>query len=321
MSFSSETKKELTLLMPEKKCDMLAEISGFVRMNGSIRLMGGGRMNVSLITEDPAVARLFKQLIQACFDAGTSLDIYKETVMRRKKTYRLTFDDGTVAERMLREIGLLSVREGGHVLMEGIPQKGLRKKCCRRAYLRGCFLANGSVTHPERSYHLEVVCETPYIAEDLKKLMNGFQLNARVTERKHQWVVYIKESERIVDFLNIIGAHGQLLKYEDVRAMKSLRNRTNRIVNCENANVDKSIAAAGRHRENILYIDSRFGLERLPEKLRATASLRMEYPELSLDELAGLLEPPVSKSGLNHRLNRIDQIAEKLREEERMESR
>ena len=315
MSFSSETKKELSKIIPEKKCCTLAEIAGFARMNGSIRLMGGGRMNVSLTSEDPSIARLFKQMIQSYFDTTTSLDILQETALRRGKTYRITLDDAMTGGQMLREIGLMTVQEGSNVLVEGIPQEVIRKKCCKKAYLRGLFMAAGSVSHPEKGYHLEVVCKNEYIASDVKKLMNHFNLNAKISTRRENHIVYLKESDHIVDFMNIIGAHSQLLEYENVRIFKGLRNTANRIVNCESANLDKSVNAAGRHMENIRLIDEKIGIRNLPDKLRIIAEMRMQNPYVTLKELAEMTDPPVSKSGVNHRLARIGELADRLREE------
>ncbi len=315
MSFSSETKKELSKMIPEKKCCVLAEIAGFARMNGSIRLMGGGRMNVSLASEDPSIARHFKQMIQSYFDTSTSLDIVQTTALRRGKTYRITLDDATTGGQMLRETGLMTVKEGSNVLVEGIPFPVIRKKCCKKSYLRGLFLAGGSVNHPEKGYHLEIVCKNEYIGADVRKLMNQFGLNAKVTRRKEKYIVYLKESEHIVDFMNIIGAHSQLLEFENIRIIKEMRNTANRIVNCESANLDKSVNAAGRHIEDIRLIEERIGIRNLPEKLRDIAEIRLSHPDLSLRELAEITDPPVSKSGVNHRLARISELADRLREE------
>ena len=176
-------------------------------------------------------------------------------------------------------------------------------------------MAAGSVNHPERGYHLEIVCRSEYIGNDLKKLMNYFSLNAKMTERKGSWVVYVKESEKIIDFMNIIGAHGQLLEFENIRIVKDMRNKANRIVNCENANMDKSIDAASRQVEDIKLIESKVGLGSLPVKLRDVAELRLEHPDLPLKELAELTDPPVSKSGVNHRFMRLGELAARLREE------
>ena len=315
MSFSSETKKELSKMEPQKKCCTLAEIAGFARMNGSIRLMGGGRMNVSLTSEDPSIARHFKQMIQSYFDTTTSLDIMQANAFRKGNTYRITMDDATIGGQMLREIGLMTVQEGSNVLVEGIPQEVVRKKCCKKAYLRGLFMASGSVSHPEKGYHLEIVCKNEYIGADVRKLMGHFGLNAKMTARKESYVVYIKESDHIVDFMNIIGAHTQLLEFENVRIIKEMRNMTNRIVNCESANLDKSVNAASRHVENIKLIDEKIGIRNLPERLREIAEARLNHPDVPLKELAAMMDPPVSKSGANHRLARIAELADRLREE------
>ncbi len=315
MSFSSETKKELSKLVPEKKCCTLAEIAGFARMNGSIHLMGGGKINVSLTSEDPSIARHFKQMIQSYFDTTTSLDITQGNAFRKGKAYRITMDDASIGGQMLREIGLMTVQEGNNVLVEGIPQEVVRKKCCKKAYLRGLFMASGSVNHPEKGYHLEIVCKNEYIGADVKKLMGYFGLNAKVTARKESFIVYIKESDHIVDFMNIIGAHNQLFEFENVRIIKEMRNKTNRIVNCENANLDKSVNAAGRHVEDIKLIDEKIGIRNLPERLQEIAEARLKHPDVSLKELAAMMEPPVSKSGANHRLARIAELAHRLREE------
>ena len=320
MSFASDMKKELALIIPEKKCCLLAEIAGFLRMNGSIRLMGGGKLSVIVTSEDPAVARMMKKLIKIYFDADTSLEIISGSGIRKVKHYRLTFNDMLTGEQVLRETGMLTVQEGSNVITDGIAPEIIRKKCCKRAYLRGLFLASGSVNHPERGYHLELVGRGVVMSSDIKKLMNSFSLNAKISERRDHYVIYIKESEKIVDFMNIVGAHNRLFEYENIRIIRDMRNRTNRIVNCESANMDKSVNAAARQIENIRYLDERIGIDTLPEKLRTAALSRMENPELPLRELAALIDPPVSKSGLNHRLAKLDDMADSIREQDGLKS-
>lgn len=315
MSFSSETKKELAKVMPDKKCCMLAEIAGFARIAGSIRLKGGGRVSVSLTSEDPAVARTLKKLTSCYFEAETGIEVIEGRTLRPGRSYRLTFMDDVMGGQVLRETGMLKVHEGSNILVDGIDPGIVRKKCCRRAYLRGLFMAGGSVSDPEKEYHLEIVCSDEQTAGDIRKLMNQFSLGAKVVQRRGSFVIYIKDSEHIVDFMNITGAHNQLLSFENTRIMKSMRNAANRIVNCESANADKTVNAALRQIENIRYIDENLGLENLPPRLRSAAELRLENPELSLGELAGMMNPPVSKSGLNHRFSKIAEQADKLREE------
>ncbi len=314
MSFASETRKELAQILPEKKCCMLAEISGFARISGSIRLLGGGRTGVSLTSEDPAIIRMLKKLTMLYFSASTSIDVIQGETLQAARRYRLTFDDPVMGSQVLRETGLMTVHEGGNVLMNGIRSDIIRTKCCRRACLRGLFLAGGSVNDPEKGYHLEIVSSDENTAADIRRLMNSFSLGAKVVQRRGKYVTYIKESEHIVDFMNIIGAHQQLLHFESVRVIKSMRNTANRIVNCENANLDKSVDAAGRQIEDIRLIDEEIGLNNLPERLRTAAEIRLEHPELSLKELAALLDPPISKSGLSHRFAKIAERADRIRE-------
>lgn len=310
MAFSSETKKELARVFPEKDCCTLAEITGFARLNGAIRLEGGGQLGVTLISESPAIARTLKKMVQDYFHAETSIEVVQGSKLRRRKSYRLMFDDPALGEMLLLETGLLMEDGEGKVLTDGIAPEIIARRCCRRACLRGLFLAGGSVSNPEKSYHLEIVCSSERTAADVRKLMNTFSLGARTVERKGRHVVYIKESEHIVDFLNIVGAHQHLLDFENVRIHKSVRNQTNRIMNCESANMDKQLGAAERQLQAIRVIEENGAGGKLSKKLRDAMELRSANPELSLRELAQLAEPPISKSGLNHRLEKIVEIAE-----------
>ena len=316
MSFSSETKKTVAKIIPESRCCMLAEIAGYTRIKGALRLMGGGHLSVSLTSDHPAVIRTLKQLTLSYFDAESTIKVVRRSMLKKENRYRLIFDDDLEGEKLLRETGMLKVRDGSNALMDGIDPDIVRKNCCRKACLRGLFLAAGTVSDPEKGYHLEIVCSDKVTAADVKKLMNTFSLKAKMTERRGSWVVYIKDSERVADFLKIIGAYNQVFQMEDVLALKSLRNRTNRIVNCESANLDRTVNAASQQIQNIRLIDEKLGLENLSDRLRSAAELRLAHPELSLGELAKLADPPVSKSGLNHRLAKLAETANQLREEQ-----
>jgi len=197
----------------------------------------------------------------------------------------------------------------------GISPELLKHNCCKRAYLRGAFLAGGSVNNPDSaSYHLEIVSTYHDHSEALCRLMNDFHLHAKMIERKKGYVVYIKEGDKIGEFLNIIGAHPSLLRFENVRIMKDMRNSVNRLVNCETANLNKTIQAAMRQIENIRLIDQEIGLNQLPDRLREVAEARLKYPEVNLAELGQLLPSgKVSKSAINHRLRKLDEIARQLR--------
>ena len=313
MSFSATTKNELSRTEPEKKCCKLAEIAGFIRMCGTIKLSGAGRVNVMLLTENPAVARHFKRLIRDYFGTNASLVIVKPTILKKGHYYELMIGADKNAEQILRETGILMVREGCNYISDGIYSDLIRTKCCRRSYLRGVFLGAGTISDPEKAYHLEIVCNSELLSGDVKKLVNSFGLHSKSVIRKNSHVVYLKEAEQIIDFLNILGAHSQLLDFENIRIMKEMRNKTNRINNCDSANLDKTINASIRQIENIRLIEEARGLSSLPDKLREAARLRLENPESSLIELAQLMDPPIGKSGLNHRFKKIEEIAEKIR--------
>ena len=189
------------------------------------------------------------------------------------------------------------------------------KKCCKRSYLRGAFLAGGSVNNPETSsYHLEIFSLYKEHSEALCELMNSFDLNAKTLERKKGYMTYLKEAEKITDFLIIIGANNAMLKFEDIRILRDMRNSVNRLVNCETANLNKTIGASVRQVENIKYIQGTVGLDVLPEKLREIAELRVAHKDVTLKEFGEMVSSgPISKSGINHRLRKIDEIAEKIR--------
>lgn len=190
----------------------------------------------------------------------------------------------------------------------------LQQVCCRRAFLRGAFLAGGSISDPNKSYHFEIVCKTLEQAEQLRDIINSFAMEAKIVERKKHQVVYLKEGAQIVDMLNIMEAHVALMNLENIRILKEMRNSVNRKVNCETANISKTVNAAVKQLEDIVFIRDKAGLDSLPDNLREIALLRLENPDAPLKELGTFLDPPVGKSGVNHRLRRISEIAETLRE-------
>ena len=190
----------------------------------------------------------------------------------------------------------------------------LRKVCCKKAYLRGVFLAAGSITNPNNYYHIEMVFKDETFVTHVQGFLADFEIYAKISMRKNNYILYIKESEQISSFLNVIGAHKALLELENIRILKDMRNSVNRMVNCETANLNKTIGAALRQVENIRFIDDRIGLDALPDKLREIAKLRVEYQDVTLKELGEMVSSgTISKSGINHRLRKLDQIAEQLR--------
>ena len=316
MSFSSDVKKELTTLPAGKKCCQLALVAGFLRFAGSITL-GRGGMGVRVSTESPAVARLFIRITKDYFGARTSLSVDSSMLPRSKgHSYELSITPEMNAEGILRETGIVSVREGSNYITDGLDQEIIRKRCCKKACLRGIFLAAGMVSDPAKPYHLEISCASSIMAADVRKLVNSFGLRSKVAPRRNRYIVYIKDSEQISDFLGIIGASAELFKFENVRITKDMKATANRISNCENANLQRSVNAAQKHITDIKYIDEMRGLSSLPEKLRTTAQLRIDNPELPLAELAEIHQPSIAKSGLNHRLARLSEIADKIRKGE-----
>lgn len=302
--------------MSEKKCCKLAEIAGFARMCGKLSFVGGGKVSLKLTSENPAIARHFKLLLKDYFAAESVIEIGRDSSPKHRKIYMLKLtddEDSRTAENILRESGILLVRSGFDSISDGILESLIKQKCCRKAYLRGAFLGSGSMSDPEKSYHLEFVCSGEELASDLKKLINGFVgLNAKISERHGSYIVYLKDAEQIGDMLNIMKAHKAFFALQNIRLTKEMRNITNRLSNCDSANSDKLVSAAQRQVAAIHRIEDKRGLGSLPEKLREIARLRLENPFLGLTELAELCEPKLTKSGVNGRLRRIEEIAEKL---------
>lgn len=313
MSFSMDTKNELAHVEPEKKCCMLAEIAGFIRMCGSIRLVGSGKFHIIITMENPAVARHYKKLIKDYFGIDAELEVGTGNSLKKGRAYKLTIGPEHLSEQILRETGILMVKEGMNYISDGIYDGLIRTKCCRKACLRGLFLGAGTITDPEKGYHIEFSCGSQVLANDVKRLLNSFtDLHAKILERKKTYGVYVKEAEQIIDILAIMGAHSRIFTFEDVRITKEIRNKANRINNCDNANIDKTLQAAEKQISCIKKIQERKGLGILPDKLRETAQLRLDHPEATLQELADMMEPPMKKSGINNRFRKIEQMAEKL---------
>ena len=313
MSFTSDIKKELTTVAVGKKCCQLAQIAGFLRFAGSLTL-GSGRFGIRLATENPAVLRLFITLIKEYFGTRGELSVENSVLpISKSRTYGLEITPEMNSEGILRESGILSVREGRNIITETIDADIVKKRCCKKAFLRGVFLAAGMATDPAKSYQLELSCESETLAADIRKLIANVGLKAKITQRRSKYVIYIKDAEQISDFLGLIGASNELFRFENMRITKEMRNTANRALNCENANLQRSVNAAQKQIADIKYIEQTCGLDHLPAALQQTALIRMENPELSLTDLAQLFDPPLAKSGLNHRLAKITKAADELR--------
>ncbi|MDF9840732.1 DNA-binding protein WhiA [Paenibacillus sp. PastF-1] len=307
LSFAALTKKELTMVESPPCCEK-AEMSALIRMNGSVQL-SSKKVVLDISTENAAIARRVYSLLKKYYQVHIELLVRKKMRLKKNNVYIVRIPSRV--QEILKDLRIVSE---GFIFNDGIDEEIVRKNCCKRAYLRGAFMAGGSVNNPEgSSYHLEIASMYEEHCKALVDLAGEFHLNARCIERKKGFILYIKEGEKIIEFLNLIGAHQALFKFEDVRIMRDMRNSVNRIVNCETANLNKTISAAVRQIENIKLLQREVGLESLPDKLREVAEIRLAHPDINLKEVGEMLKGNVSKSGVNHRLRKIDELAEKVR--------
>ncbi len=314
ISFSGKIKEELSHHMGERSHCMIAEIAAIVSMCGRITIDSREQYSIKIKTENISVARKYFTLLKKTFN------IEAETFVSRNKgnesvIYMVIIKGHEDAMKVLNESRLIG--DDGEISEEVSMEKNplLRHTCCKRAFIRGAFLVAGSTSNPEKSYHIEIVCAAKKKAEQLRKIINGFGLEAKVIIRKKSYVVYLKDGSQIVDLLNIMEAPIALMEMENIRILKEMRNSVNRKVNCETANINKTVSAAVKQAEDIRYIRDTVGFGELPEGLEEIAMLRLEYPNATLKELGELLSTPLGKSGVNHRLRKLSEIAEQLKED------
>jgi DNA-binding protein WhiA len=300
MTFSEEVKKELSRLIDERECCQRAELAALISLNGNL-VTSRGQRGLSVTTQNPATARVIFKLFRAVFGVHAEIYIYRKRQLRKDNVYRV-WCQGDLP-RLLRQVGLVVE---GECLGQQVDPSVVEEACCRRAYLRGAFLAAGAINDPRKvSYHLEIAAQHESQAAVLCRLLEAEECTPKVVQRKGDYVVYLKEGEQIVRFLNIIGAHAALLEFEDARVRKEMRNQVNRLVNAETANLSKTVNAALRQIEAIKQVAQSVGFDRLSPKLREIAELRLTYPEASLQELGQMADPPISKSAVNHRLRKL----------------
>ena len=296
MSFSSDVKAEIARNECKRRHCNMAELAAMMEMTGRIGKDEENKPCFYIGVENPQVARKCFTLLKKTFNMVTDVSEKHEGLLR----IRNEEDFHTVMETL--KIGRSTALTDPLLIS---------RECCKRAFLRGAFLAGGSMNDPAKSYHLEIVTSTGEKAEQLMQCMRFFGLDAKVVPRKGNFVVYLKEGGQIVDFLGIIEAHVALMEMENARILKEMRNQVNRQVNCETANLNKTIRASVRQLEDIRYLRDYGYLEDLPESLRQMAYVSLEHPDATLAELGELTEPPIGKSGVNHRLRRLCDIAEK----------
>ncbi|SHK61440.1 hypothetical protein SAMN02745163_04137 [Clostridium cavendishii DSM 21758] len=315
MSFSAKVKGEICRYVDISMEEALAEISAIMKVSGTLAF-SGRQISFKITTENPASARFIFTLLKDKFNIHSKLMVKKSNSLKKNNIYMVLITEDMGVKKLLEITGILREIDGIMSLDYSIDKELIKTEETAKAYIRGAFLGGGSISNPEKTYHLEFVTHSLEYAEDLSRLINRFGLNSKVIQRKNSYIIYIKEGEQIVDLLNIIGAHTSLLELENVRIMKEMRNNVNRLVNCETANLSKTVNAAVRQVESIRLIEREVGLSRLPQNLREIAELRLNYPDESLKELGEMLNPPVGKSGVNHRLRKIEKIAEEIREGE-----
>lgn len=310
MSFSSHVKDELAKNYAGARHCQIAELAALFCMDGQVCGAERGRPAMLLHTENLAVARKYFTLLRKTFNINTEILVRRSAVLKKGRIYMLAVTRKEDVERLMGAMRLTPLSKPG----EWLPGRLiLQNDCCRRAFLRGAYLAAGSMSNPERGYHFEIACSGLEKARQLKEICASFSVEARMIRRKKYYVVYVKEGDQIVDILNLMAAHVSLLELENIRILKGMREAVNRQVNCETANISKTTSAACGQIQDIQLIRQRMGLESLPPLLREIAEARLEWPDVSLKELGSLLDHPVGKSGVNHRLRKLKELADSLR--------
>lgn len=310
MSFSTRVKEELARHIGSGRHCKIAEIAAIINMCGKIKIETNGDISIKVHTENPAVARKYFTILKKTFNINVEILIRRNSQLKKNRVFAIFITNKVDSEKVLKATRIFTDGMINHRIHPLVVQG----TCCKRAYIRGAFLASGSVSDPEKTYHLEFVNSHKKHCQDLMALVNSFDMDSKIVLRKKYHILYLKEATQIVDLLNIMEAHVALMQLENLRILKEMRNNVNRIVNCETANLNKTVSAAVRQMQDIQYIEEKLGLSSLPEPLEDIARLRIEYMDASLKELGALLDQPVGKSGVNHRLRKISEIAEKLRD-------
>ena len=300
LSFSNDVKNELSRLETNEVCCDKAEVLGVLRMSGAI-VIRGMNIGIHFSTENAALARRVLQILKNNYQVQTEVVITRSRRLKKNNRYQVRVLPAPQVSIAMNELQLLSMESD-------LKNPLLNKQCCKRAFLRGAFLGGGSISRPSSDYHLEMVTGNEDFARSIIKVMHTFSMKAKLTDRKNDYIVYLKDGESITNFLRVIGAHNSMMELENVRVLKEMRNNVNRRVNCETANLGKVVKAAVRQVNCIKFIDEHMGLSELPQALQDTARLRVEYPDASLNELVEY-SGGIGKSGINHRLKKLQEMA------------
>ena len=309
MSFSSEIKDEVAKIKIDDYKLILSELAGITPMCGILNFKNN-KISMEYITENAPVARRIFTFLRRSFGFEVEVKNVRSTQLK-KNVFIIYISQDESCRLLLDELKYI---KGASVFMINYAPTDLIKTSNeKKAYIRGAFMGSGSITDPKKGYHLEFVSENESNAYFLSDTINDFGLNSKVIMRKEKYIVYIKDSEQISDFLSLIGAYNSVLNYENVRVIKEMRNNVNRIVNCETANLNKTVKSSYDQVEDIKLIEKEIGIENLDEDLKAIAKIRLENRSMSLNDIANSLEPKVSKSTVNYRFKKLRRIANKLR--------
>lgn len=313
MSFSGNVKEELSKQWSSARHCQIAELAALISICGIIVINSCSRYSVKIHSENLAVARKCFTLIEKTFNIEADISI-RRNISKQSVSYAVAVRRHEDALRILQATKLIDEHQAGFEEVHIVNPLVVQQTCCRRSFIRGIFLSAGSMSDPNKSYHFEIVCSSEKMARQIKELICGFSMDAKIVQRKKAYVVYLKEGSQIVDILNIMEAHISLMELENVRILKEMRNTVNRKVNCETANINKTVSAAVKQVEDITYLRDTIGFEKLSEGLEEIALVRLSHPDATLKELGELLSPPVGKSGVNHRLRKLGEMAEKVRQ-------
>lgn len=308
MSFAKTVKSELVSL-PVILEEQLAEFSAFLNLQTELRIENKVKM-LDFKTNNPTVAKRFLQLVRTLYQAETSLITQKQNRLNQKQTIIIRIH--SKVDEIINEHSLFESPIESQELLTQSPE-------AKKAYLRAAFLSSGSVNHPKTAeYHLEIYTQNPRQIVFIQQVINTFGLNARITKRRKGYIAYLKDAEGVSDFLQVVGAQNSVFKFEDIRIKRDFNNSINRIINCEIANEKKTIVAANQQLKDIELVEKYIPKAHIDEKIQQIMDLRKENPDISLRELSEIYEEiydePLSKSGLNHRLTKIKQLAEKIKE-------
>ncbi len=305
MSFSSDVKKELALVKPEKECCGLSELCGLYQSMGSLSLLGRGKVNVQLTSESLAVCRraytLFVQALrltpQIHYVTNTHFGGTRKCVLTLGPIQTPVF---LAALRMMEK-----QPDGGYSFRSATPKLAITRQCCMKAYLRGVMLGGGTMSNPDQSYHLELSCRDGDMQAMMAKCMQRAGLPIKLAKRREHHYLYLKQSDQIVQFLTMIGAHQSVMHIEDLRVKRQVMQTVNRAMNCDSANLQKQMDASQQQIAAINQMREDGILATLPPSLQEMAMLRIQNPEATLSQLGQMLDPPIGKSGANHRMRRI----------------